>query len=818
MKRENVDFNGAREILARRANIPFPQLVPKTDEEKSVDQARPDAQRLLWMAADYYHDCLLKLPDAQAHRDYLAGRGLTLETWRMMCLGAAGHNDGLVSWLRQKGADIDLALAIGVIHEKDGRLHDHFRDGIVIPTFEGGQVAWLSRRTIVDAKPKYLHLQNSAYFKKTPMDWRGSGHNRIVFEGALDLAAWKQVAGDEKDVPIGMALLGVNGGEFLEKGCKGAELVYIATDTDRAGQKAIDSLAKTVGYHRARLIVWPGDCKDCADAMKSGATLETFRGLLDNARKWTDYKLEELKSRGDAAVAVEQALEIALEMDPFHSDVWVKQIKRTFKDIKGATIDRQLAEMLGASTGSASQVARMPTDSAKPQKIERTKRADKGDGAAAFAEMFGDDFISDPKRGRNYYWVGTHWEAFTIARAGAQINRMVATVCDQLGISKSPKTYQDILLMAMDFVEGAFDRVPGRVNFLNGTYWSSDGELHPHDKSDRLDYVLDYEYEDSDGMDPKLWTNFFLNSNMGDPAAQEAYLAHIGLALMGDTTQRKSILLVGGVQSGKSTALWFANLLVGQPKKTSGSSVLFSPDGDGPKNRAQRANLRMVVFDELPANAFGGAGEELFKSMSAHSGVSQRELYQSELLDNQWVAKMMFSSNSQPTFQDTSGALASRLLTIRMDNCLKDTSVDAELLNKMSLERGLIAPRCLAAAERVLKSRTYPQSEKMAELRDEIEVGGNSVKAWVDAQLQITENPNDRVSSKQAYELYSLYAANERHDRYPVSMRTFIATLRDRYGIKKAKTLDGKQNALVGVKLSNPLPPNGNSAGQRNGA
>jgi hypothetical protein len=55
-------------------------------------------------------------------------------------------------------------------------------------------------------------------------------------------------------------------------------------------------------------------------------------------------------------------------------------------------------------------------------------------------------------------------------------------------------------------------------------------------------------------------------------------------------------------------------------------------------------------------------GEELFKSMTAHGGVSMWLKYRDERCENLWLPKLMFATNNRMRYRDQSGALTRRLV------------------------------------------------------------------------------------------------------------------------------------------------------------
>lgn len=136
-KRDNVDHVSAVRSLAQDAGVKEPDWRSESDESRDQRQA---AQSLLKLAADFYHERLMSADAAGPHRKYLLGRGFESSTYELWHVGAAGSGNDLLHHFEALGADLDLAVEVGLIGEKDGRRYDWFRNRVVIPFLSGGRV------------------------------------------------------------------------------------------------------------------------------------------------------------------------------------------------------------------------------------------------------------------------------------------------------------------------------------------------------------------------------------------------------------------------------------------------------------------------------------------------------------------------------------------------------------------------------------------------------------------------------------------------------------------------------------------------------
>lgn len=291
MKRDGIGFWQAKVTLARSLNI----AVPARGDAAQSDR-REAARGLLDLAALFYHHRLVAAPQGKA-AEYLASRRFgpaEIETWM---LGEAGRGNELLAHLTKMGADLPLALEIGLLKEKDGKLSDFFWDRLMIPFIDAGQVSYLTGRSLSQSKQyKYLHLPTSPWFKKPVYNGAARGKTLLIVEGPVDVWAAQALGGTDV---AAVALMGLDvHNSTLERALRGRDRVLIATDADAAGQSKVGALALRVGVGLAQRLTWPA--KDCAEWLEGGATAEQFDALLASAPLWLDEQLATLAASDKA--------------------------------------------------------------------------------------------------------------------------------------------------------------------------------------------------------------------------------------------------------------------------------------------------------------------------------------------------------------------------------------------------------------------------------------------------------------------------------------------------------------------------------------
>ena len=115
-------------FLMRIEGLNFPQAVKKLAEEVGVpldfeERDDPEAnyrdllREILERTAQYYSELLLRSPIGEPARDYLAQRGLSLETAEKFRLGwAPASGSALVNKLKQAGYSREDGVELSLIH------------------------------------------------------------------------------------------------------------------------------------------------------------------------------------------------------------------------------------------------------------------------------------------------------------------------------------------------------------------------------------------------------------------------------------------------------------------------------------------------------------------------------------------------------------------------------------------------------------------------------------------------------------------------------------------------------------------------------
>lgn len=440
-------------------------------------------------------------------------------------------------------------------------------------------------------------------------------------------------------------------------------------------------------------------------------------------------------------------------------------------------------------------------DEAKPDQLQC---------ADHFVEEMSDRWAFDADLGTWRQWRGTHWEpaneheirALRIAMA-----RMINTY-GRRGVNSQQQAISALALAAdisdKDFQsreDGSAKR--GIIAYANGTMDVATGVLRAAERKDNLTVCLPYAYE-TEGRFPRIQT--FLEETIPDEGGRLSYACHLGLALVGDNTFHKALVLVGGKNSGKSTLYKLSNMVCGNDRESGPSGNIFSNDLEGTRSRAYWNHKLLVAIDELPANAL--KHEDITKAMLAHTGVSMRKLNQGEELVNAWRPKVVFTANEDPRTTDSTGALGRRLLYISCPNAREDADphLDRNLIDKLGAELGSFSAHCLHLAGEAISRGQYPESAASAAYGNRVELESDSLKAFI--TYNCIFEPDAFVSTETLYQHYIGYCVQNGHTGQ-LSLIRMVRRVMDRFGrqhglAQRTQVPEGKvlrARGLVGIRL-----------------
>lgn len=399
MKRENVDFREALEILAPRAGVSLtPPSADQSQRELYVDRLREINQA----AALYFHNLLRASRSADFARRYLEGRGLDTATVDAFQIGYAAEAwDGLLTYLLGKNYALQDLLAAGLIVEKEaedgsGRVHhyDRFRQRIMVPIrdVKSRVIGFGARALAAEQQPKYLNTPQTPLFDKSAVVFgldaavksiRSRGQ-AIIVEGYMDVLAAHQHGETNVVASMGTALTE----QQLKQLKRYTDTFILALDADTAGQaatlrgitqarEALDRewvptlTASGLVRHETRLaaslrIMTLPEGQDPDDVIRSNPA--RWRELVDSALPVVDYFLQLVRQELDLdtaqgkSEAVERLAPLIQEVaDEVQRAHYVQQLARMVR-----TDERTIQRLISQASQRVAPRQRLPDVPAGP--------------------------------------------------------------------------------------------------------------------------------------------------------------------------------------------------------------------------------------------------------------------------------------------------------------------------------------------------------------------------------------------------------------------------------------------------------------------
>jgi putative DNA primase/helicase len=253
--------------------------------------------------------------------------------------------------------------------------------------------------------------------------------------------------------------------------------------------------------------------------------------------------------------------------------------------------------------------------------------------------------------------------------------------------------------------------------------------------------VLDYAF-DADAQEPKAWLEFLNKLWPDDLQSVETLQEWFGYCLLPDTRQQKMLLLVGPKRSGKGTVARVLSALVG-PGNVAGPTLsgLATSFGLWP---LIGKTLAVISDARLSGRTDATVITERLLSISGEDAltVDRKHLPPVTL---KLAARFVVLTNELPKVNDTSGALAGRMLLLRLTRswyCEEDTTLTQRLLGELP---GILR-WAVAGWQRLRDRRHFVQPESGKELRGQLEDLGSPVGAFlreccvVGAEYQVTKD------------------------------------------------------------------------------
>ncbi len=231
---------------------------------------------------------------------------------------------------------------------------------------------------------------------------------------------------------------------------------------------------------------------------------------------------------------------------------------------------------------------------------------------------------------------------------------------------------------------------------------------------------------DANAPEPREWLRFLNDIWEGDPASVACLQEWFGYLLTPDTSHHKMLMIVGPPRAGKGTIGRVLTALIG---KENCASPALGNLGD----RFALADLldkTVAVFADarLSGRADSVAITEQLLSISGEDARTV-ELKFKDAMTTTLRTRFVFFSNELPRFGDSSGAIVSRFVFLKLTKTFAD-NLDLDLLDKLLPELPGILLWAMKGWERLRTRRAFTVPASAAEMRQDADDIASPVKVW----------------------------------------------------------------------------------------
>ncbi|MGI9519738.1 MAG: DNA primase [Pirellulaceae bacterium] len=315
MKRENVEFRHALEMLAERAGIDLTSR-PRARTVAGNPNDKPTLFKAMQWAATKYHRCLHDDPAAEPARRYLAARGIHENALKQFQIGFAPNSwSWLLEHCRSAGFSPEVLQACGLVGRSDrtSGWYERFRGRLMFPIQDtqdrpiafGGRVLpeIAEHEETETGRPpaKYINSPETRLYAKSDNLYGlniarkalSSDRHLIIVEGYTDvIGTW--IAGIENVSAVCGTSLNQRHIHVIRRF---ADRITLVLDGDEAGQRRTNEILEH--FVRAnvdlRIMTLPEGQDPCDYVQQHGAG--QFRQLIDDANDALDHKIA-IETRG----------------------------------------------------------------------------------------------------------------------------------------------------------------------------------------------------------------------------------------------------------------------------------------------------------------------------------------------------------------------------------------------------------------------------------------------------------------------------------------------------------------------------------------
>jgi len=307
-KIENVGFPEAVKIVAQKYGIPLPKREFGSPEEAAEARLRGKLLELHEAAATFYEECLAG-PEGAVAREYLAGRGLSVEGMKKFRIGYAPDAFHVLRDRIGRLAPEDMLRQSGLFSWKEqgdggqGPMYDRFRKRVMFPICnENGRVIAFTARTLESGDkvgPKYINSPETPLYQKGQVLFNLDKAKTAIRKMEFALMVEGQMDAISVSLRGIQNVIATSGTAFTEMQAallkRHTSQLVVNFDPDAAGAKAAErSIALLTEEGFTLKIVTLEDGLD-PDRFIRERGLEAYTKALRGARRQSEYLIEQAR-------------------------------------------------------------------------------------------------------------------------------------------------------------------------------------------------------------------------------------------------------------------------------------------------------------------------------------------------------------------------------------------------------------------------------------------------------------------------------------------------------------------------------------------
>lgn len=285
----------------------------------------------------------------------------------------------------------------------------------------------------------------------------------------------------------------------------------------------------------------------------------------------------------------------------------------------------------------------------------------------------------------------------------------------------------------------------GIINFRNGFFNVSGGDLSPHTMDIISTNQLPYNY------DKQAKCENFMKA-LNDATGRDLYKISIiqefaGYCLTRDTKLEKVLFLIGAAGSGKSSVLEGLETMLGKENVSHTSMDQLCQ----PRYAGNFIDKIANIDTEIPKD-IKGYESVLNKIVSGESVKVDTKFIPS--YDARPYCKLIFAANDMPNIGDTSDSVFRRMLLIYFNNVISKEKIDMELKNKIRSEGAGIFNWAFEGMNRLIGRRKFTESIEMTADIEELKMQNNAIYYFINENYDVGLEEKEYIPITNIHDTY----------------------------------------------------------------